>query len=547
MASLIAFCLFAHLLYSASAFSFPWFQSESLVQEKRVESGRSALAALTLRAESNKCFHGAVEQLSSGCRELSEDDRRRLSVKLASCHVEKSGLPTFECTPDMSVEECTRPMTSVDIAFNAYSMFFLQVDSICYALQAERFQARTESLVSELVQNSVSAVESLGTLQTQSVDVADAMNRSLAAHDRLQYQQDELELAISNLTSGQSMAIKLAQDQFASLHNVSGSIHAATQLTLATQVELGASQRQMLDAQRQLHEQQQDVLSDLGLLKQKQAELNELADRVMAKQTALLRNQEQLSDQQADVQSSLRSFEGRMTQANTNLAALFDTQSRALLQTTSSVEQLTNFSANAFNSIAQHYDYIVSVHGQVLESVSAVENFQAALLGEFFDVKTVFFYLGAMALAYLMTTAERTKAARLPLLMALVAMLLVERLLLTSYPPETGAAVVDTLRRGYVGFAVLTLCYAVLSYRDYARLQYVESRRAFEIAECLGRKSEGFYQSTEERLHQQQLAIETLRHDLLQLQHAMSPLDEVVRLVRSIAKHKGARVGTGEI
>eukprot|EP01116_Phalansterium_solitarium_P000103 TRINITY_DN10065_c0_g1_i1.p1 TRINITY_DN10065_c0_g1~~TRINITY_DN10065_c0_g1_i1.p1 ORF type:complete len:245 (+),score=25.80 TRINITY_DN10065_c0_g1_i1:81-815(+) len=189
MASLIAFCLFAHLLYSASAFSFPWFQSESLVQEKRVESGRSALAALTLRAESNKCFHGAVEQLSSGCRELSEDDRRRLSVKLASCHVEKSGLPTFECTPDMSVEECTRPMTSVDIAFNAYSMFFLQVDSICYALQAERFQARTESLVSELVQNSVSAVESLGTLQTQSVDVADAMNRSLAAHDRLQYQQ----------------------------------------------------------------------------------------------------------------------------------------------------------------------------------------------------------------------------------------------------------------------------------------------------------------------------------------------------------------------
>lgn len=65
------------------------------------------------------CRGSAVALLEKGCKDMGEDDQRRLAVFLANCQLGASGLPTYKCTHDMSVKQCTKGMS--DQAWNSYT------------------------------------------------------------------------------------------------------------------------------------------------------------------------------------------------------------------------------------------------------------------------------------------------------------------------------------------------------------------------------------------------------------------------------------------
>lgn len=57
--------------------------------------------------------------LETGCKDIGEDDQRRLAVHLANCQLGASGMKTFRCTHDMTIKECTKGMS--DQAWNSYT------------------------------------------------------------------------------------------------------------------------------------------------------------------------------------------------------------------------------------------------------------------------------------------------------------------------------------------------------------------------------------------------------------------------------------------
>jgi hypothetical protein len=118
----------------------------------RAEAGEKALEAYKERAENSVCWKGAVARLDAGCRALSDVSQSKLAIAFTNCHLAKSGKPTYPCTEKDSIADCTRDMDI--IAFQAYTEFFTHTGHICFFLQSQLWQEKTELAVSRLTENS---------------------------------------------------------------------------------------------------------------------------------------------------------------------------------------------------------------------------------------------------------------------------------------------------------------------------------------------------------------------------------------------------------
>jgi erythromycin esterase-like protein len=98
-------------------------------QLETVNLGKNQLVVLQGNAQWSTCWKDAVSALEQGCKDLSSNDEKRskLAVALANCHLSKSGLQTYTCTKDMTVQECTKNMLASTIAFNTYTEFTTHV------------------------------------------------------------------------------------------------------------------------------------------------------------------------------------------------------------------------------------------------------------------------------------------------------------------------------------------------------------------------------------------------------------------------------------
>ena len=130
------------------------------IDEERKSLGESRLRELERQSESSPCWKEAVSQLDASCKELSDLQQSRLAVAFANCHLAKSAKQTYPCDDTMTIEECTRDMNPV--AFQTYTEFFTHTGHICYFLQSQLWQERTENIVSRL---SDSSNEALGKLE----------------------------------------------------------------------------------------------------------------------------------------------------------------------------------------------------------------------------------------------------------------------------------------------------------------------------------------------------------------------------------------------
>ena len=141
------------MMVLASAGSPPSFQIDPHGKARITEGRRQLEKFGGLALHTKGCWTAAVENLANGCRSLDDDRRSRLAVQFTNCHLEKSGLPTHECTDDMPIHVCTKPMViqSVNsLAFSVYTTFFTHAESMCFYLQSEAFQHAAEQAVDAL-------------------------------------------------------------------------------------------------------------------------------------------------------------------------------------------------------------------------------------------------------------------------------------------------------------------------------------------------------------------------------------------------------------
>jgi len=76
---------------------------------------------------------------------LTEDVQQSLALQFANCFLEKAGQKTYPCNEVSDIRKCFDGIS--DRAFTAYTSFFTHTQSICYFLQAQVWQVKTEKVV----------------------------------------------------------------------------------------------------------------------------------------------------------------------------------------------------------------------------------------------------------------------------------------------------------------------------------------------------------------------------------------------------------------
>ena len=127
-------------------------QPSITIDEERKALGESKLRELERHSEGSPCWKAAVSQLHASCKELTDLQQSRLAVAFANCHLAKSARQTYHCDDIMTIKECTRDMDPV--AFQTYTEFFTHTGHICYFLQSQLWQERTENVISRLSDSS---------------------------------------------------------------------------------------------------------------------------------------------------------------------------------------------------------------------------------------------------------------------------------------------------------------------------------------------------------------------------------------------------------
>ena len=130
------------------------------VDEERRSLGEAKLRELERHSEGSPCWKEAVSHLDASCKDITDLQQSRLAVAFANCHLDKSNRRTYPCTDAMTIAECTRDMDPV--AFQTYTDFFTHTGHICYFLQSQLWQERTENVITRL---SDSSKEALGKLE----------------------------------------------------------------------------------------------------------------------------------------------------------------------------------------------------------------------------------------------------------------------------------------------------------------------------------------------------------------------------------------------
>jgi len=69
------------------------------------------------------CHHRVISELEGRCADLSEEELAKLSVGLFNCQAAVEKRPTYSCTSDMAIADCTHDMDST--TWNAYQVYKL--------------------------------------------------------------------------------------------------------------------------------------------------------------------------------------------------------------------------------------------------------------------------------------------------------------------------------------------------------------------------------------------------------------------------------------
>lgn len=183
--------LMIFVFLSASAFEMP--------SKDKYKAGEKSLEDFQAKARHSDCWKRAIENLEVGCKKLTDIEQSYLAVDFTNCHLKKSGKTTYNCSRDKSIEECTSSMD--DLAFNAYTTFFTHTTNICYYLQSQAWQEKTEDTVSKLSKTSEEVAGQLESSLKNQLLVLKHQNQSLQNQKDIIIHEQKLSMTLKSSTS----------------------------------------------------------------------------------------------------------------------------------------------------------------------------------------------------------------------------------------------------------------------------------------------------------------------------------------------------------
>ncbi|KAJ7317484.1 hypothetical protein JRQ81_003646 [Phrynocephalus forsythii] len=156
------------------------------------------------------CWTGALDLLSTGCRELDEEQQSHIALAFAHCHLQRSGRTFPPCEPHSSIRDCTQHMDPV--AFGVYTEFFTHAHSICYFLHNEAWQQRAQDTVHRLTSSSETVAHQLESTNQLAEQISQAQNATLRSQEQILQDGELLRRTLHDSSQGVRRAFQELQD-----------------------------------------------------------------------------------------------------------------------------------------------------------------------------------------------------------------------------------------------------------------------------------------------------------------------------------------------
>ncbi|CAH1982171.1 unnamed protein product [Acanthoscelides obtectus] len=178
-------------LYKSDAFDKKIPYEVSMVDETFIKEA-AKLTGVAL-SELDSCQQRVVFKLKSDCEKMNDEQLAKMAVHLLNCQSYVEGRPTYACSDEMSIRDCTKHMDSD--TWTSYHLMSNRARAVCYAIRQSQFRGLAEHTVNRLMD---AAQDQLRTLRKVVTD-----------QEKL---QDIAEYTFDTLTKGQETISKQQQD-----------------------------------------------------------------------------------------------------------------------------------------------------------------------------------------------------------------------------------------------------------------------------------------------------------------------------------------------
>ncbi|XP_049520162.1 protein brambleberry-like isoform X2 [Dermacentor silvarum] len=246
------------------------------------------------------CHHKVLLGLTSSCSKLNEEDLGKLSVRLLNCQSAVEGRPTFPCTDEMPLRQCTQGMDQH--TWNTYHLISNRARAVCYSTRQQQFYAKTEMTVNKLVWTTDQQVKAMGQLEQEQQKVSALTSQTLetmsSGQKALMQQQEKLK---SSQQSVQNFVTENLKELMLEKALIAAGQRELAQMTNTIRKKLDAASTMMLSNEQQRQVNHQELLKDLSAVqnyaKFLQERLEQTSQVVLSHQeTAAVRFEETLSN-----------------------------------------------------------------------------------------------------------------------------------------------------------------------------------------------------------------------------------------------------------
>ncbi|XP_061189531.1 protein brambleberry-like [Saccostrea echinata] len=231
---------------------------------------------LTDMSPLDACYHIVVYKLKKKCGELKEEDLGKLAVQLLNCQSMAEDRPTFKCTAEMSIAECTKDMDGP--TWNAYQIVGNRARAVCYATQQDQFRRLTEMAVHDLVSAADDQLESmkqmmkgqevLHTLTSETVQkLFDSQMELLGNHQQLKLAHDNIMSNVQdnmdNLHKERSLIATGNQQLAEMVENIRHKLDMTAEKMASQEKKQQENYKKIIQDLSQIHKKSQDALEKL--------------------------------------------------------------------------------------------------------------------------------------------------------------------------------------------------------------------------------------------------------------------------------------------
>lgn len=246
------------------------------------------------------CHHKVLLGLTSSCSQLNEEDLGKLSVRLLNCQSAVEGRPTFACTDEMTLRQCTQGMDQH--TWNTYHLISNRARAVCYSTRQQQFYAKTEMTVNKLVWTTDQQVKAMSQLEQEQQKVSELTSQTLetmsSGQKALMQQQEKLK---SSQQSVQNFVAANLKELMLEKALIAAGQRELAQMTNVIRKKLDVASTMLLSNEQQRQVNHRELLKDLKAVqdyaKFLQERLEQATLEVLGRQeTAAVRFEETLNN-----------------------------------------------------------------------------------------------------------------------------------------------------------------------------------------------------------------------------------------------------------